>query len=75
MKTLLIIVSLTVLLGLAVYAAVSVWGALAGAAISTQGWIALAAGVVVTLALGAGLMFLVFYSNRRGYDDREDGRD
>jgi hypothetical protein len=75
MKTLAIIVSLTVLLGLAVYAAVSVWGALAGAEISAHGWIALGAGMVVTLALGAGLMFLVFYSNRRGYDDGNDRRD
>jgi hypothetical protein len=33
------------------------------------GWIALILGSLATIALGAGLMFLVFWSNRRGYDD------
>ena len=35
--------------------------------------IALTLGVLFSLALGIGLMFLVFYSNRRGHDD-EVGR-
>jgi hypothetical protein len=35
-----------------------------------HGWIALALAVVLTLALGIGLMALVFLSARRGYDDR-----
>lgn len=34
-----------------------------------QGWIALTLGVVVSLIVGIGLMALVFYSSRRGYDD------
>jgi hypothetical protein len=33
------------------------------------GWVALILGSLVTIAVGAGLMFLVFWSNRRGYDD------
>ena len=37
---------------------------------SLNGWIALALGTVLSLALGIGLMALVFYSARRGYDDR-----
>jgi hypothetical protein len=43
--------------------------------ISPAGWIAMGFGVIVTLALGIGLMALVFISSRRGYDDqigRED---
>ena len=36
------------------------------------GWIALVLGTVVTIALGSGLMFLLFYSSRRGYDDIDD---
>jgi hypothetical protein len=36
---------------------------------SAGGWVALALGVVVTLALGIGLMALVFISSRRGFDD------
>jgi len=40
--------------------------------ISTNGYIALAAGAVATAGLGIGLMSLVFYSSRRGYDDPDD---
>ena len=75
MKAFIIIVTLAGLLGLAIYGALEVWNALAGTAISVHGWIALGAGALVTFALGAGLMFLVFYSNRRGYDDPDDRQD
>ena len=46
----------------------SVWTGLGDTGISAAGWVALVLGVVVTLALGVGLMALVFISNRRGYD-------
>jgi hypothetical protein len=36
--------------------------------ISPAGWIAMGFGVIATLALGIGLMALVFISSRRGYD-------
>jgi hypothetical protein len=48
------------------------WNALGASHISAAGWLAMILGVVVTLALGIGLMALVFISSRRGYD--EDGR-
>jgi hypothetical protein len=51
-----------------------VWRELGDVEISTHGYIALAAGVTATLGLGVGLMWLVYYSNRRGFDD-EVGRD
>jgi hypothetical protein len=35
-----------------------------------QGWLAMGIGVLATAALGGGLMALVFYSSRQGYDDR-----
>jgi hypothetical protein len=35
---------------------------------STGGWIAMILGIVATVALGAGLMALMFYSNRSGRD-------
>ena len=44
--------------------------ALDDVALGLNGWLALAAGVTATLALGLGLMRLVYLSNRRGYDDR-----
>ena len=34
-----------------------------------HGYIAFSLGVALTVIFGAGLMFLVIYSNRRGYDD------
>jgi hypothetical protein len=40
----------------------------------TAGWVALIIGVVFSIVVGCGLMFLVFYSSRRGYDDMP-GRD
>ena len=47
----------------------SVWTGLGDTGISEGGWIALVLGVVFTLALGIGLMALVFISNRRGFDE------
>jgi hypothetical protein len=51
----------------------SLWGvadAFKDVQMSLNGWIALGLGVFLSLALGMGLMGLVFFSARRGYDDR-----
>jgi hypothetical protein len=37
---------------------------------SIHGWIAMGIGVVFSMAVGIGLMALVFFSARQGYDDR-----
>ncbi|MBI2738708.1 MAG: hypothetical protein HYX38_19440 [Rhodospirillales bacterium] len=37
-------------------------------AMSTGGYVAMVLGIVATLALGVGLMALVFYSSRKGRD-------
>ena len=47
----------------------SVWTGLGDTGISEGGWVALVLGAVVTLALGIGLMALVFISSRRGFDE------
>jgi len=44
------------------------------AQMSVHGWIALTLGVVLSVAIGSGLMALMFFSHRRGYDDAV-GRD
>jgi hypothetical protein len=49
--------------------AVGNWRSIGETGIDASGWIALTLGVLVTVALGVGLMALVFISNRRGYDD------
>lgn len=36
---------------------------------SIHGWIALALGTIFSLLIGCGLMALMFYSSRSGYDD------
>jgi hypothetical protein len=35
---------------------------------TTNGFVAMVLGVIFTIALGAGLMALVFWSHRKGYD-------
>jgi len=38
--------------------------------VSEQGYIAMALGIFFSLIVGVGLMTLVFYSSRAGYDER-----
>jgi len=64
------LVLLVCLAGVAVYG----WYTLRDSAMSTIAVIALGGGVLLTLILGIGLMSLVFYSNREGYDDDVGGR-
>ena len=45
------------------------WTDFGDAGMSAAGWFALTLGVLLTLALGIGLMALVFISNRRGFDE------
>jgi hypothetical protein len=64
-------IAMVAMLGFLVVAAwyaVDAWGQLAGVGISPAGWVFLSLGIVVTLAMGAGLMGLVFYSSRKGKD-------
>ncbi|MCP4329863.1 MAG: hypothetical protein GY791_15660 [Alphaproteobacteria bacterium] len=66
------IVLVVVMLGLLVLAAAIgayMWWQLGDVEMSRAGIVALIAGVVATVGLGAGLMWLVFYSHKRGYDD------
>ena len=45
------------------------WTSAAGTDVPASGYIALALGVIFSLAVGFGLMALVFYSSRAGYDE------
>ena len=45
------------------------WSSIGTSEISFAGWLAMALGILATLALGIGLMSLVFISSRRGYDE------
>jgi len=50
--------------------AVYLWISLGSVDMSPVGYLALIGGGLGTLGLGVGLMSLLFYSNRKGYDDR-----
>ena len=39
------------------------------AVVPTSGYVAMALGVIFSLCVGFGLMTLIFYSSRRGYDE------
>lgn len=69
----LVVVALFALLGLAVWFAGAAWEHLAGDAIPFYGYVAIAGGVLFSLLVGGGLMALVFYSSRHGYDDLSGG--
>ena len=68
MRKFLIIVPLIALLAFAVWLAIYTWASIVGPAIPTAGYVAMGLGIVFSLAIGFGLMALLFYSSRHGYD-------
>lgn len=72
MKSLLVAVPLLAILGVALWAAFRMWTMLPGATLSGHGWLALFLGAFLSLAVGIGLMALIFYSHRHGYDEAAD---
>ncbi|MGI9499685.1 MAG: hypothetical protein ACR2P3_06585 [Geminicoccaceae bacterium] len=70
MKTALTLVVLLGLLAASTVFGYWVWTELSDVEMSRHGWTALILGTVFTFLVGAGLMALVFFSHRRGYDDR-----
>lgn len=52
----------------ALFYAVHAWNALAGVPIPPLGWFFMVLGALLTLAVGGGLMALLFYSSREGKD-------
>lgn len=64
-----LIVPLLALLTAAGWYAAGAWVAVQGPPMPTTGYIAMGLGVVFSLVIGCGLMALLFYSHRHGYDD------
>jgi len=67
MKVFLLTLSLGGILAVVMFGALTGWDA---SAMSIHGWIALTLGTLLSLAVGGGLMALVFHSARKGYDDQ-----
>jgi hypothetical protein len=55
-------------LSVAIWYGMHSWSVLGDVRMSAFGWFALIAGSLVTVGVGAGLMALVFYSNRKDFD-------
>ena len=64
----LVIAALIVFLIGAVWFAVYAWSLFPGTDIGTHGTIAMVLGIVISTLVGAGLMGLLFWSSRKGYD-------
>ena len=67
-----VIALMAALLGILVasgWLAVRTWIATSASPMSASGYVFMALGIVLSLVVGCGLMVLVFYSNRYGYDD------
>ena len=62
-----VVIALGIILGASIWFAFYGWNLTEGE-VSTPGMIALILGVVFSMLLGGGLMALVFWSNRKGYD-------
>ena len=69
LRTFLVIIPLVALLAASVWFALYAWTAIEGPPMPVEGHVAMWLGIVFSLVIGCGLMALVFYSSRRGYDD------
>jgi hypothetical protein len=72
MRTLSLVVLLVAMTVAALWWAADAWMSIEGPPMPAAGWAALVGGVVVSLLVGCGLMALLFYSHRHGYDDIDD---
>ena len=63
---LIVLLSLLVATGVVIYRG---WTLGDGADVPASGYAAMAFGVIISLAVGFGLMALIFYSSRKGYDE------
>ena len=70
----LIISVLLALLGVAIWWAMHAWTSLGEVEMSVHGYVAMILGIIFSLLVGCGLMALMFYSSRRGYDEPPDMR-
>ena len=68
-KTVFVAVLLLVMLAVAGWYASRAWTALSGPPMPATGYVAMTLGIVFSLVVGCGLMALLFYSNRHGYDE------
>jgi hypothetical protein len=64
-----LLVPLFAILVAAVWFASRAWTAVSGPPMPGIGYLAMTLGIIFSLIVGCGLMALLFYSNRHGYDE------
>ena len=69
LKTAFVLFVLLALFGVTIGWAIWGWQQTAGTAMGFHGWLAMILGFVFTIIVGCGLMGLMFYSSRHGYDE------
>ena len=69
LPTVILALVLAAMLGFAVWGLIAAWRLSGDVPISLNGYIALGLAAGLTLLLGGGLMWLAFYSARKGFDD------
>jgi hypothetical protein len=73
MRILALSIPLFVILAASIWWAVALWSSVEGPPMPASGHIAMWLGIIFSLVIGCGLMALMFFSSRRGYDERADG--
>jgi len=73
MRWIYIAVPLVLILLASLWFASMAWTSLGGEPMPAEGYYAMIGGVIFSLVVGCGLMALVFYSSRRGYDEAAGG--
>jgi hypothetical protein len=67
------IIALLALLGVAIWYAYGMWTAVDTEPLPATLYLAMALGALFSLLVGGGLMALLFYSSRHGYDEHASG--
>jgi formate hydrogenlyase subunit 3/multisubunit Na+/H+ antiporter MnhD subunit len=73
MQKIAVILTLLAFLAASVWFTYYVWAMDEGPPLPASGYVAMALGVLFSLVVGIGLMALVFYSHRHGYDESGQG--
>jgi len=73
--TIALVVALLAILIAAGWFAAGAWISVQGPPMPVNGYIAMTLGIVFSLIVGIGLMGLVFYSSRHGYDEPHRAED
>ena len=67
--TIALVLALVIMLAAALWYAAAAWLSVSGPPMPAVGYIAMTLGIVFSLVVGCGLMALLFYSSRHGYDE------